>query len=108
MSRRYRNSEMRRRVDHRGAGCLGTEAANGAQLGDARAHGVDDAPAAEQRPERNGGIRSDLDPGRNVIEVLDIQMMEESRLTGEVLLRADEQSHDDPHGLLRIVATVGE
>jgi hypothetical protein len=49
--------EVRRGEERDGAGGLGGEAADRLQLGDLRAHRVDDAPAARERAERDRGVR---------------------------------------------------
>ena len=45
---------------------LGAEALHGRELGDLRAHGVDDAPAAEQRAERHRRLTGQDHPERHV------------------------------------------
>ena len=59
------NAEVGRGEERDRAGGLGGEAADRLQLGDLRAHRVDDAPAARQRAERDGGVRGEDDPERN-------------------------------------------
>ena len=74
---------------------LGAEAADRLELGDPLSHGLDDAPAAEQRAERDGHVAGDDHPVRHV------------RPRGREAGR-DQQHPDDAHGFLRVVAAVPE
>ena len=89
---------MRRGEERDRAGGLGGEAADGLQLGDLRAHRVDDAPAARQRAEGDRGVRGEHDPDRNrQMAVVELK-----------IAAGDERAGDDPHRLLRVVAAVAE
>src|SRR5437016_1236866 len=82
------------RADQRdGARRLRAEAADGAQLGDAHAHRLHDAPATRHRAEPHRGVRGEYYPERNV------------ELRAEVTGR-EEQDGDDAHGLLGVVGPV--
>src|SRR6185436_16942310 len=91
--------------DGDGAAGLRGKPADGSQARDARAHGVDDSPAAEQRTQRYGGIRAHLYPEWNSI-IGDIQVMEETGLGSHQRFYRHQQSDDDPHRFLRVVTTV--
>ena len=84
-----------------GASGFGAKSADGLELGDLRAHGVDDAPAAEVGAECNGRVGGEDDGPVPV-----------SPVGGEIGLRHDagsvEGSGDDAHGLLRVVPAVSE
>ena len=75
---------------------LGAEAADRLQLGDLLAHGLDDAPAAEQRAERRSRRSS----------TITTQIGSVDRAVGDA--GGDQQQPDDAHRLLRVVAAVAE
>src|SRR5258706_9149319 len=62
MGGRDRDAVVRGDEDRGRGAALGGEAALRLQLRDLRAHGVDDAPAAEERAEADGGVRGENDP----------------------------------------------
>src|SRR5438034_4651732 len=68
---------------------LGAEAAEGAELGDAHAHGLDDPPAPGHRAEAERRVRREHDPERHI------------KLGAEVA-RREEEHRDDAHRLLEI------
>src|SRR5207245_9973661 len=75
------------------AGGLGAEAAEGAELGDAHAHGLDDPPAPGHRAEAERRVRREHDPERHI------------KLGAEVA-RREEEHRDDAHRLLGIIAVL--
>ena len=92
------HAEVRRGEERDRAGGLRGEAADGLQLGDLRAHRVDDAPAARERAERDRGVRGEHDPDRNrQMTVVELQVA-----------AGDQRAGDDAHRLLRVVAAVPE
>src|SRR6516165_2100777 len=92
---RDRNTEICRQEERHRASGLGTEALHGMQSGNPRAHGMHDAPAANQRPKAHRGLANQDDPEWYV----------KSR-TEETL--GIEQHGNDAHCLLCIVAPVPE
>jgi len=84
-----------------GSGGLGAESADGLELGDLGAHGVNDAPATEVGAERDGGV-SGKDDGPVPVPPVG----------GEIGLGHDaggvEGAGDDAHGFLSVVAAVSE
>src|SRR5579862_215820 len=84
-----------------GAGGFGAESANGFELCDARAHGVNDAPSAEVGAESDGGVCRENDgpvivsPGAG-----------EFRRGND--FRAVECARDDAHGFLRVIAAMAK
>src|SRR4051812_49134015 len=93
MGRGHRYAKARRDEKRDRAGQLGAEAADRADLGDALAHGLDDAPAAEQRPEADCDVAGDHYPYRY-------------RVGAAGVATRDEQHPDDADRLLRVVAAV--
>src|SRR5256885_6564975 len=89
-----RNAEERVADDGEATGGFGGEASEGRELGDALAHGLDDAPAAGHRAAAHGEIAADDDPVRNF----------------EVRQKAPghKRSGDDAHAFLRVVKAVAE
>ena len=81
---------------HRAAG-LGAEAAHRLELGDALAHRLDDAPAAEQRAQADGEIAAPDHPG-----------WRHRRRSPPRVAGGDQQHPDDADRLLRVVAAVAE
>ncbi len=83
---------MRRNEEAVAAPRLRGKTADRLQLGDLRAHRVDDAPAAGQRAEANRDVRGEHDPERD----------------GELAQVAGGEEHagNDAHGLLRVVGAV--
>src|SRR5579883_2098467 len=78
---------------------LRAESPNRPQLGDARPHGVHDAPAAEIRPQSNGGMRCQDDGPVKGAPVV-------GHIVRAHVLRAVQRAGHDAHGLLRVVAAV--
>src|SRR3546814_16032650 len=60
------DAEPGRRKEHDRAARLRAEALMGGEAGDLGAHGVDDAPAAQQRPEAHRGLARDHHPEGHV------------------------------------------
>ena len=83
----------RRADEHHRARRLRAEAAHRAQLGEAHAHRLDDAPAAGHGAEPDGGVSGQDHPHGHV------------ELRAEVSAR-EEEDRDDPHGLLGVVGAV--
>src|SRR5580765_7631908 len=81
------------------SGRFGCESANRLQLGDLRTHRMNDPPAARERAERDGSVRSKDDPERN---------RQAPALRELKVSTSDECSGDDAHRFLRIVAAVAE
>lgn len=84
--RRDRHAERGRREQGDGAAGLGAEAAHRFELGDLLAHGLDDAPAAEQRAERDRRVARDDHPQRR-------HRVGRARIAG-----GDQQHPDDADG----------
>ncbi len=89
-----RDAEMRGAKQRKGASRLRRETAEGRKLGDALAHGLDDAPAAGHGAACHGKMAADNDPVWHVIA------FEQSA--------SDEGGGDDAHAFLRVVGTVAE
>ena len=92
--RRHRDAEIGRREQHDRPTGRGREALVLVELGDARAHRLDDPPPAGQRPEADRHIAAERHPVRHV--------------EGGEVARRIEQHGDDPHRLLGIVEAVAE
>src|SRR5829696_659569 len=86
-------------VQGAGGGGLGREAADRLEGGDPLAEGLDDPPAARERPERDRRVGGDRHPERDRQVAVRLQL----EVAG-----ADQQGADDPHGLLGVVAAVAE
>jgi hypothetical protein len=104
---------MRGRNRNGGQGCqpngsggreFGREPANWTKVrSDARAHGLDDAPAAQERSNGHGGVTAEDDPhGQFVLGTQKVEMAD-----GPFLFSTgDQQSGNDAHGFLRVVGAV--
>ena len=68
----------------------------GLDVGEARAHGADDAPAADVGADRDGECTGGDDPERA------------GRCRRPARPAGDQRQGDDAHGLLRVVGAVGE
>ena len=66
MRRRHRDAEAGGEEQRDGPARLGAEAADRFELGDALAHGLDDAPAAHERPQAHGGVAGEHHPERDI------------------------------------------
>ena len=93
--RAHRDAGHGRADEGDGASRLGTEAADRLQLGDPHPHRLDDAPAAEGRPQCDGGMAHEDHPDGHVERL--------AKVAG-----AEQQHRDDPHGLLRVVGAVAQ
>src|SRR5256885_3637797 len=89
-----RNAEERVANDGEAASGFGGEAAEGRELGDALAHGLDDAPAAGHRAAAHGEIAADDDPVGN--------FKVRQKAPGH------KRSGNDAHAFLRVVKAVAE
>src|SRR4051794_19718499 len=97
----YRDPGQRCAKEGDGTGRLRAESADGIQLRDARAHGVDDAPSTEIRSQRDRRVRGEDD--RPVIGAPGAAEVCFAHVSGGV-----ERTGNDAHGLLRVVAAVSE
>ena len=94
---RDRNAERGGEEQRDRAAGLGAEAAHRLQLGDALAHGLHDAPAAEHRAQRRSPRSTQTTTQSGGSRVV------RARRAGR-----DQQHPDDADGLLRVVAAVAE
>ena len=102
MSGGDRDAQGRSSEDGHCTGCLGGKAAHRFQLGDLAAHGVDDAPAAGERSQGNGGMRHQHNPER------DGQVPGCIHHQVAVSRDGEEYAGDDAHGFLGIVGAMSQ
>src|SRR6266536_2762670 len=99
VSRAERNSSPSRPEKSQRPGALRTESAKRFQLRDLRPHGVDNAPAAEVRPRRDGCMRRKNDEPLVVTPI--VAHVVRAHVTGGV-----QRASNYSHSLLSVIATM--
>src|SRR2546422_3741445 len=95
----HRDPSQRAARERDAAPGLGGEALPGSQVRHALRHRTDDTPAAEECPERDGGMGTDDDPERD-------RELARRGTPGRSDRRDDEDQGDDPHPFLSVIRPV--